>query len=104
MTAIWAWIWGKVGKWLALLGAIITAIFAAEEYGKHEGKQQQADADAAKNATTKVQQAQAVTDAAKVRSEVDNEISKLPDAPAQRVGDAKPSTAAGGLQSWTRDN
>lgn len=103
MAAIGAWVWEKVGKWMALLGALATAIFAALEYGKHEGKQQQADADAAKSAKQQVQQAQAVTDAAKTRSEVDNETAKLPDAGTQRIGDAKPGTAAGELQSWTRD-
>lgn len=104
MQVILAKLWAWAGKWLAILGGLALAIVSAEEYGKHEGKKQQADADAAKDATTKVQQAQAVTDAAKVRSEVDNEIAKLPDAPAQRIGDAAPGTAANGLQSWTRDN
>ena len=106
MIAAWfASLWAKAGAWLALAGAVIAAVFAALLYGEHKGKQVGV-ADAAKQAVADAKAAQAaVTDAATVRANVEAETAKLPEAPAQKVADAKPSTAAGQLRQdgWTRD-
>ena len=106
MIALWfAKIWTKAGTWLALVGAVIAAIFAAMLYGEHKGKQVGV-AGAAKQAVADARAAQAaVTDAANVRATVEAEITKLPGAPAQKVSNADPATAAGQLRQggWTRD-
>lgn len=76
-----AWLWGKVGPWLAAVGAAIVAIFAALAYGWHKGAKQQADADKAATADERVAQANAALKVTQSRQETDNEVAKLPDAP-----------------------
>lgn len=110
-----AWLWAKVSKYAAIAGAIIVAIGTALTFGFLEGKKTgaakgEADAAQAKAAAAEHDAAvaasdqkaeQAATDAA---SEVRDETQKLPDAPAQQVGAADPSTAAGELRDdgWVR--
>ena len=106
MIAAWfASMWAKAGAWLALAGAVIAAIFAALLYGEHKGRQTGV-ADAAKQAVADAKAAQdAVTHGASVRANVESDTAKLPEAPAQKVADADPTTAAGQLRQdgWTRD-
>jgi hypothetical protein len=106
VAALWARFCSSwLGRFLIAIAGVVVAVFAALVYGWHRGQKEQADEDAAKDATKTVQQAQAVGDAAKVRTEVDSEIAKLPDAPAQQIGTAAAGTAAGELRDdgWTRD-
>lgn len=110
-----AWLWAKASKWLAIAGALIAAIGAALAFGflkgektgaaKGDAEAAKAKADAAEReaalAASDQQAQQAAIDAA---SEVHDAIQKLPDAPAQQVGTADPSTAAGELRDdgWVR--
>lgn len=104
MIAAWfAGLWAKAGVWLALVGAVIAAVFAAMLYGEHKGKQV---ADAAKQAIANARAAQAsVASASATRAAVEAATAKLPEAPAQKVADADPATAAGELRQdgWMRD-
>lgn len=105
MTAWLAKLWAKAGTWLALAGAVIVAVAAAAVWGERKGKQV-GIADAAQDAIREANAAaQQVKDAARTRTDVEADASKLPDAPAQKVADADPATAAGKLREdgWTRD-
>jgi hypothetical protein len=87
----------RLKDWALALAGIILAIGAALLYGRHRGREAAEDAEAARDA-------QANARAQQARNEVDNETAKLPDAPAQRVGDAVDGTAAERLRDrWTRD-
>ena len=57
----------------------------------------------AKQSKQAVKDQKAVTKRAEVRSHVEQETQKLPDAPIQRIGDADLDTAAGRLSVWARD-
>lgn len=106
MIAAWiARLWTKAGAWVALAGAVIVAVLGALLWGEHKGKQAGV-ADAARQAVKDAAAAtKAVQDAAATRTQVDAAADKLPDAPAQEVGNAAPDTAAGKLRDdgWTRD-
>lgn len=105
LTAHLAALWAKAGTWLALAGAVIAAVFAALLWGEHKGKQVGV-ANAAKQVAKDAQASQQATKtAASVRAEVESASAGLPDAPAQKVADADPATAAGKLrdEGWTRD-
>lgn len=106
MIAKWfAELWARAGVWLALAGAVIVAVLVAFLTGKHKG-QDAGLADAAQQAIRDARAAQQATqDAAKTRADVEAKTAALPDAPAQKVGDADPATAAGKLKDsgWTRD-
>lgn len=87
----------RLKDWALALAGIILAIGAALLYGRRRGREAAEDAQEARDA-------QARAEAQATRNEVDNETAKLPDAPAQRVGDAADGTAAGRLRDrWTRD-
>lgn len=85
-----ALIWAKLGKWIALIGAAIAAVFAALLIGRHKGAQAQATKDATQDAQADVQAAQqtqstladASTAAAQVRQ--DAATQPAPD-PAKRT-------------------
>lgn len=106
MIAKWfAELWAKAGMWLALAGAVLAAVAAAAVWGERKGKQV-GIADAAQDAIREANAAaKQVKDAAQTRAGVEAEASQLPDAPAQKVADADPATAAGKLRDdgWTRD-
>ncbi|NKJ22006.1 hypothetical protein [Dyella sp. SG609] len=59
--------------------------------------------DEAKQSKVEIEAQKQITKRAQVRSHVEQETQKLSDAPIQRIGDAAPDSAAGKLQSWTRD-
>jgi hypothetical protein len=88
---------------LALFAAL-AAIAGVLLYGRHKGKQAAEQAEAARDAQANAQAAQETIKTQESRHETDAEVQRLPDAPAQRVGDADPDTAAGKLRDrWTRD-
>lgn len=96
---LWAWFVGtKVGRWLVgtalVIAGLATALFIAFKKGKHA----QAKTDEAKNADAAAQSEQEAANAAKRSSDAvratNDEISKMPDAGTQRVGDAAAGTAA----------
>ena len=59
--------------------------------------------DEAKQSIVEIKAQKQITKRAQVRSHVEQETQKLPDAPIQRIGDAAPDSAAGKLQDWARD-
>ena len=97
-------LWAKVRGWVIGLAALVLAVAGAWLLGRREGKVV-ADASAGKQeAENTTAAAQARSDHAEVRHDVENDTAKLPDAPAQRVADADPATAAGHLRDdgWLR--
>jgi hypothetical protein len=93
--------WLKLKGYLIAAGALLAALAGAVLYGRSKGKAaEQGKTREAKEAATA---AQATAKQLESRHETDAEVQRLPDAPAQAVGDADPATAAGRLQSWTRD-
>lgn len=94
----------KLKTWALWLAGLIAAVASAWLYGRHKGKQAAEQAEAARDAQANTQAAQDIIQTQESRHETDAEVQRLPDAPAQRVGDADPDTAAGKLDSgWTRD-
>lgn len=120
IAALWArLVASKFGawaiKWCAIVGALIVALGVVFFKGRSEGEKTgaakgEADAAQAKAAAAEHEAAVAASDqqaeqaAVQAASEVRNEVEKLPDAPAQPVGTADPSTAAGELRDdgWVR--
>lgn len=103
---IWlAAMWGKLRTAALVLAALAAAVLSAWLFGRRAGKQAQSQAHAASDAQAAVQAAQDTIKTQEVRRDVEAEVSKLPDAPAQRLSDAKPGTAAGLLRDggWLRD-
>lgn len=120
MTAAWwaSFVATKFGawlvKWLLILGGVLAAAAALAGIAWRKGEKTGAakgDAEAAKTKAQVAQQQAAISAseqqaeraATQAASEVSNEVQKLPDAPAQQIGSADPSTAAGKLRDWTRD-
>lgn len=107
MGAVVIWL-AKLKGWLIGIAAVLAAVTGAWLLGRREGRVvTSAGADAeqqAQTATNNAAAAQAKADNAKVRHDVETDTAKLPDAPAQRVGDAAAGTAAGRLreEGWTR--
>lgn len=93
--------WLKLKGYLYGLLAFLAAIAGAVLYGAAKGRaSQRGKTEAAqRDAAT----AQATNQQLESRHETDVEVQRLPDAPAQVVAAADPATAAGRLQSWTRD-
>jgi len=84
------------------VGVFLAALASAVLYGRMKGKQ--ADQQEVENATVKTGVAEANQQQTDDRSKTDADVQKLPDAPAQTVGKADPSTAAGQLDSeFSRD-
>ena len=72
--------------------------------GKRNAAQAQQQTDRAITAEAKTEQADAIIQTQEARHEVEQSVSKLPEAPAQRVGDAAAGTSAGILHDdWSRD-
>ncbi|WP_062537426.1 hypothetical protein [Mizugakiibacter sediminis] len=92
LTKLKAWALGLMAAVLAVAGAYLAGRWKGSSAAKVKAEVSQ------QRAQIHAQDAQARIDA-----EVDHEIAKLPDAPAQRVGDAAPATAAGRLRTdWMR--
>lgn len=101
--AILTLLWAKVWKWIVALGALLAVVGAIFLKGRADGvKTMQPKVDAANNAAVA---ATVNTKALESRHETDVAVQKLPDAPAQPVATADPSTAAGQLRDsgFTRD-
>ena len=97
-------LWARLQLWLAVAGAVVLAVGAALVYGFIKGRGA-GKAKATEIITkAKIKAAQATIHAQEVRHDVEVDTSKLPDAPAQRVGEADPDTAAGELRDkgWIR--
>jgi len=104
MTALWAWfVSTKIGRWIVGITLVIGGLAAALFVAFLKGKEHQADADKAKDAEASQQAvkeaAAAVQQSADAVRATNDEISKMPDAGTQRVGDA-----VAGPAEWLRDN
>lgn len=87
----------RLKTWLAVAGALVLTIAGALLAGMRHGRKHAQEQEQARDAA-------ATTQAQEVRHDVEVETSKLPDAPAQRVGEADPDSAAGRLRDrWMRD-
>ena len=94
----------KLKTWALALLAVIAANGSAWLYGRRGGKKAAEQAEAARDAQANAQAAQDVIQTQESRHATDQAVQQLPDAPAQAVGDADPTTAAGRLRDgWTRD-
>lgn len=94
----------KIKTWLILAGGVVLAILSALAVGFLKGRSAGKAKATEAIAKAKTKAAQAIVHAQEVRHDVEVETSKLPDAPAQRVGEADPDTAAGRLANrWMRD-
>jgi gas vesicle protein len=102
MSELWAsFLTTRIGRWIVGIGAVIAAIAAAVLVAFVKGKHSQADTDKAKEAGAAQQAAQeaatAVQHSADAVRATNDEISKMPDAGTQRVGDA-----TAGPTDWLR--
>jgi gas vesicle protein len=102
MSALWAWFLGtSIGRWIVGIGAVIVAVAAAVLVAFVKGKHAQADTDKTKDAGAAQQAAQEVATAVQHSADAvratNDEISKMPDAGTQRVGDA-----TAGPTDWLR--
>lgn len=96
-------LWAKVWKYVAGLGVLLAAIAAIFLKGKSVGEaKQKAKVDQAQQKADIATQQKDITES---RHDTDTTVQNLPEAPAQVVATAKPSTAAGELRDdgWTRD-
>jgi len=89
-------------RWWKPLAVILLAatLYFGGMYQGHHGEVQR---QAVKQSKQAAKDQKAVTKRTEVRSHVEQETQKLPDAPIQRIGDADPDSAAGRLRAWTRD-
>lgn len=89
-------VWAKIWKWITAIAVVATAIAAIFLKGRESGKaSNQAKVDeATQDAQIATQTAQAV----ETRHDIEAANSQLPEAPAQKVADADPDTAAGKLR------
>lgn len=97
-------LWLKLKGWLIGAGAFVLLVLSAWLLGRSKGKAAQKVVDAARDAEANAQAAQQKVQAQETRHAVEAEVSKLPDAPPQKVADADPATAAGKLRDggWLR--
>jgi hypothetical protein len=94
-------LWLRMRGWIYGLAAFAGLLLSAWLLGRSKGKAaEQGKTRAAQDAAAT---AKATNQQLESRHETDAEVQRLPDAPAQVVADADPATAAGRLQSWTRD-
>lgn len=97
-----AWLWSKAKAWAIGLCLLLGSLVVAWVMGRQKGKQ--AGEVDAQNARNDAANATARADQLEARHETDAQVAQLPEAPAQRVGDAAPGTAAGELRAdWSRD-
>lgn len=95
-------LWAKLYKWIigiAVLAAAVGAIFLKGRESGKASNQSKVD-EATQDAQIAIQTAQAV----ETRHDIEAANSQLPEAPAQKVADADPDTAAGKLRDdgWMR--
>lgn len=77
--SIWAWLLGtRVGRWLAVTGAVIAAIVSAWAAGWLKGKRTQADADKAHEAQSLADAMQDAVDAANAADKVKRDAQAQP--------------------------
>lgn len=101
--------WNAVKTWVIAVLVAVLAAGAAYLLGRKQGSSAAtAEAGAQQQVQTaenNAAAAQAAAAHAEVRHEVESETAALPDAPAQTMATADPSTAAGQLRDdgWTRD-
>jgi hypothetical protein len=98
-----ALLWAKVWKWVVGIGAVLAAIASIFLAGREKGKAaEQVKTQAAKQEAEVAKQTTAIVES---RHETDVQVQNLPEASAQTVAAADPSTAAGELRDdgWTRD-
>lgn len=89
-------IWSKCWKVITAIGVLLLAFGSVFLVGMRKGSdKQQAKVDEAEEKAEVATQAQQILE---TRHEIDAEVQKIPSAPAQRVGDADPSSAAGMLR------
>jgi hypothetical protein len=105
LSAAWKWFLGTaVGRWIAGIGLTVVVAAGLLYVAFRKGKHAQADTDKAKDAEAAQRAAQEA--AATLQRSADavrqthDEVSKMPDAGTQRVGDAAPDSAAG----WLREH
>lgn len=93
----------KLRGWIYGVAAAIALLLAAWLLGRQKGRQ--VGAAQAQAAREEAANAQAIATQLESRHDTDIQIAKLPDAPAQRVAEAAPGTAAGELRDrgWLRD-
>lgn len=104
LALAWKWFLGTtVGRWIVGVGVVAVAIAGALAVAFVKGKHAQADTDKAKDAGAAQQAAQEAAAAANRSADAvratNDEISKMPDAGTQRVGDA-----TAGPADWLRTN
>lgn len=90
-----------IKKWLGAVAGVLVAAAAAVIW--YRARRLQRKVDAAENATARAKAAEQRAAVATDREDVENETSKLPDAPPVALGDAPRGTAAGRLRRWLRD-
>lgn len=97
LTAIGAKVWGRIVG----IGALLLAVLAIFLKGRSSGEaKQQSKVDEANQRADIAEQSQ---QAVETRHDVETEVAKLPEAPAQKVADARPDSAAGQLRDeWMR--
>src|SRR6185437_7214119 len=93
LAAIWkAFLGTTIGRWLVGSGVVILAALGLAAVAFVKGKHAQADTDAAKDAGAAQRAAQEAADAVQHSADAvratNDEISKMPDAGTQRIGDA----------------
>lgn len=95
---MFAWLWAKLSKYLALAGGLVLAIGGALAYGWLKGR----DSSRADDDEEAIREA---THAQEVDHEVLHQVRDLPDAGTQKVSATDPDSAAGRLKSdWLRDS
>lgn len=103
---MWSWfITTRFGRWVIGVAAIIAAFVVTWWLAHIQGANAQAIKDAKAQDASLAEAAQQTIDAAQARAGVEAGTSALPDAPAQKVAEADPASAAGKLRDdgWTRD-
>lgn len=105
LATAWRWFLSTtLGRWIVGIGAALAAIGALVAVSFLKGKHAQAATDKAKDAEAAQRAAQeaaaAVQHSADAVRATNDEISKMPNAGTQRVGDAEPDSAAG----WLREH
>ena len=104
LATVWRWFLSTaLGRWIAGIGAVLLGVLALAYTAFLKGKRTQAAKDKAKDAEASQRAAQEAADAIQRSADAvratNDEISKMPDAGTQRVGDAAADSAAGWLRA-----
>lgn len=97
-------LWIKFKAYVLGIGAFLLALAGAWLYGREQGKATQKKSDQEDLATANQKAVEQVQHVQESRNETDAKVEDLPTAPAQKVADADPATAAGKLRDdgWLR--